>query len=78
MKFRNGNVSLKRKPKTSFEQYQRQVSQRPAQPRRSPMRRPVKKVKSKDEDELDKSLKEAEKLLKGKWRKNKWKWGGNF
>ena len=74
MKYKAGGISLKRKPKTSFEQYKRQIAQRPAPARRPPVRRtsaPVRKpigrakLRSKDEDELDKSLKEAEKLLKG-------------
>ena len=68
-KFKKKGGLFKKKSKTSFEQYQRQISQRPRPQVNSPqpIQRPIRpNIRSKEEDELDKSLKEAAKLLEGK------------
>ncbi len=66
---KTGKITFKKKPKgPTFDQYRRQVETRPPQ---RPITRPavpIKQgpgIKSKEEDELERSLKEAQKLLKG-------------
>lgn len=69
---------FKKKKKQTFDEYRRMSEFKPAQPRpmntqnnnqriaTQPRITPQRAIKSKEEEELERSLKEAEKLIKGK------------